>query len=185
MKKQLLIVLMLMLAISVYAEKKNSSSAEITSSNDEASTAQGNDNINPKLIDELALTPDQKQNLRESFLQNQKKKIQLQSEKAQLELDLKNVFAVNPVNKSEATKIGEKIGETDKKITKLKIESWSQFLSNLTPAQHQKATEIQAKHRELRRERREEMRQEKQERKLERKEQRAEQKQLRFEKKQH
>ncbi len=178
MKKQFLVLLTLIIAVGVYAQKEGVAPVEPLQQNQETVMPQGGDNISPKLIDDLALTPDQKQKLRESFLKHQKQKIQLKSEKAQLELDLQNVFAVSPLNKAEASRIGEKIGETEKKMTQLKVESWGQFLSNLTPAQHQKAMEFQAKHREARREMKmemkEEMRKEKQERREKREEKREE-----------
>ncbi len=98
----------------------------------------------PRLMRELNLPPEQQQKLKEAHLALQKRKIQLQSDKAILELDLKNVFSTYPVNQSEAMKIGEKIADVERKLTLLKVEAMGKFLAGLTADQHRKVQEIQA-----------------------------------------
>ncbi len=165
MKKQIFVFLVLAMAVWAMAEKDVGTQVENSDPKDESVENQGaTGNITPGLIDELKLTPDQKQGLRESYLQNQKKKIQLQSEKAMLELDLKNVLSSDPINKAEAARVGEKIGDAEKRMTQLKVESWTQFLTRLSPDQHRKVLEFQARHREMRMERKEQMRKENRER---------------------
>ena len=143
MKKQILILFIFISQFSAITYAESAEKSEGT--------------ISPNLLDEVNLSADQKKILRESFLKNQKNKIQLQSEKAILELDLKNAYSANPVNKTEITRIGEKIGETDKKMTQLKVESWGHFLSTLTPEQHQRVNDFQAKNRNARKEIRSEL----------------------------
>lgn len=105
----------------------------------------------PRLMRDLNLPPDQQQRLKDSHLAMQKRKIQLQSDKAILELDLKNVFSTYPVNQAEAMKIGEKIADVDRKLTLLKVETMGKFLAGLTAEQHRKLQEIQADMMEKRR----------------------------------
>ncbi len=100
--------------------------------------------LNPKLLRELDLTPEQQKKFKEAHLTVQKRKIQLQSEKAISELDLKNALTSYPVNKGEAMKAGEKVAEADRKLTLLKVESWSQFQAGLSAEQHHKLMDIQA-----------------------------------------
>ncbi len=100
--------------------------------------------LNPKLLRELDLTPEQQKKFKEAHLAVQKQKIKLQSEKAISELDLKNALTSYPVNKGEAMKAGEKVAEADRKLTLLKVESWSQFQAGLSAEQHHKLMDIQA-----------------------------------------
>lgn len=100
--------------------------------------------LHPKLLRELNLTPEQQKKFKAARLAVQKQKIQLQSEKAISELDLKNALTAYPVNKEEAMKAGEKVADADRKLTLLKVESWSQFQAGLTAEQHHKLMDIQA-----------------------------------------
>jgi Spy/CpxP family protein refolding chaperone len=99
--------------------------------------------FNPAMMRELKLSPDQEKNLKDGRLVYQKKKIQLRSDKAILELDLKNVLSTYPVNKAEALKLADKMSEVDKKILSLRIESMVQLLSGLTADQHAKLVALQ------------------------------------------
>ena len=106
--------------------------------------------VSPRLMRGLNLSPDQQKKMKESRLIVQKRQIQMRSDKAMLELDLKNVLSTYPVNVNEAMKLGEKVADADRKIILLKVESWSQFLASLTSEQHKKLIEIQADLREKR-----------------------------------
>lgn len=117
----------------------------------------GMDFIHPKVFKELGLTEEQQKRLKDQRLENQKRRIQLRSEKAILELDLENVFATAPVKEAEARKIAEKIAEVDRKALLLRVESMSRFLAGLTAEQHRKVMEHQAEMREKRKAWREEM----------------------------
>ena len=111
--------------------------------------------FHPRLIKELNLTPEQQKKFKDYRLGFEKRKIQLRSDKAMLELDLKNVLSTYPVNQAQAMKIGEKIGDLEKKSLLLKVEAWSQFLANLSPEQHQRVVDFQAEFKQKRREWRE------------------------------
>jgi Spy/CpxP family protein refolding chaperone len=113
--------------------------------------------MSPRMFHELHLSPDQEKKLKESRLAAQKRKIQLHSEKAMVELDLKNLLSAYPVNKAEAMKLAEKIAEADKKLTLLRVETLTQMLGSLTAEQHAKLQDIQAEWMERRRAWREEM----------------------------
>jgi Spy/CpxP family protein refolding chaperone len=114
--------------------------------------------FNPAMIRELHLSPDQEKKLKEGRLAVQKKKIQQHSDKAILELDLKQVLSTYPVNKAEALKLADKIAEVDKKILSLRIESMVQLLSGLTSEQHAKLMVLQEEWHEKRKAWMEEMR---------------------------
>src|SRR5690349_21025302 len=58
--------------------------------------------MNPRVIKELGLSPDQEKKFKEQRLAFEKKKIQLHSDRAMLELDLRNVLSTYPVNQGEA-----------------------------------------------------------------------------------
>lgn len=117
----------------------------------------GTDFLHPDMMMDLGLSEEQKKKFKEQRLANQKKKIQIRSEKAILELDLQNVFSTLPVKEAEAVKIAEKIADLDRKALILRVESMSRFLSSLTPEQHRKMMEHQAVMREKRNTWREEM----------------------------
>lgn len=117
----------------------------------------GMDFLHPGLLKELGLSEEQQKRFKEQKLALQKKKIQIHSEKAVLELDLQNVLSTAPVKEAEALKIAEKIAEADKKALLLRVESMSKFLAGLTPEQHRKVMERQAEMREKRKAWREEM----------------------------
>lgn len=119
--------------------------------------ADGMDLLPPDMMMDLGLTEEQKKKFKEQRLANQKKKIQIRSEKAILELDLQNVFSTLPMKESEAVKIAEKIADLDRKALILRVESMSRFLTSLTPEQHRKMMEHQAEMREKRKAWREEM----------------------------
>jgi Spy/CpxP family protein refolding chaperone len=104
--------------------------------------------MNPRILRELKLSPEQEKKFREQRLAFEKKKIQLHSDRALLELDLRNVLSMYPVNQPEAMKIGEKIADMERKATLLRVEGISQFLSGLTADQHRKLLEIQAEYRD-------------------------------------
>lgn len=114
--------------------------------------------FNPRMLRELKLAPDQEKKLNEARLASQKLKIQLRSEKAVLELDLKNLLDTYPVNKAEILKTGEKIADVERKITMQRIEGMTQLLSSLTPEQHRKFKDLQVEWMEKRRAWKEEMR---------------------------
>ncbi|GEM_PF-3032672 len=99
--------------------------------------------FNPRMLRELHLTADQEKKLKEGRLASQKKKIQLHSDKAILELDLKNILSTYPVNKAEAFKVADKIADVDKKMMSLRVESMVALLSGLTAEQHAKLMDIQ------------------------------------------
>lgn len=114
--------------------------------------------FNPAMMRELHLSPDQEKKLKEGRLAVQKKKIQLHSDKAVLELDLKQILSTYPVNKAEALKLADKISEVDKKMLSLRIESMVQLLSGLTSEQHAKLIALQEEWHEKRKAWMEEMR---------------------------
>lgn len=114
--------------------------------------------ISPHMLRELNLTPDQEKKLKEARLAAQKKKIQLHSEKATLELDLKNVLSTYPVNKAEAMKLAEKVADVEKRMTLQRVETLVQLLGGLTAEQHAKLQVIQDEWAEKRRAWRDEMR---------------------------
>jgi Spy/CpxP family protein refolding chaperone len=116
--------------------------------------------FNPSMFRELNLTPDQERELKEDRLAAQKKKIQLFSEKAMLELDLKNVLGTYPVKKADALKIAEKIADVDKRITLQRVETLSTLLGYLTPEQHAKLMDLQEEWKEKRKAWKEEMQKE-------------------------
>jgi Spy/CpxP family protein refolding chaperone len=99
--------------------------------------------FNPRMLRELHLSADQEKKLKDGKLAAQKKKIQLNSDKAIVELDLKNILSTYPVNKAEAMKLADKLAEADKKITTLRVESMVALLSGLTAEQHAKLVDIQ------------------------------------------
>ena len=113
--------------------------------------------FSPRLLREIGLTESQQKTLRDYHLSAEKQRIQIRSEKALLELDLKNVLDVYPVKEEEARKIGGKIADLEKKLYILKVESWGHFLASLTAEQHKKAVDFQSEMREKRRAWREEM----------------------------
>ena len=117
----------------------------------------GIDFLHPKMMKDLGLTEDQQKKIKEQRLANQKKKIQFQSEKAILELDLQSVLSTVPIKEAEAIKIAEKLADVDRKALLLRVESMSRFLASLTPDQHRKMMEFQAEMREKRKAWREEM----------------------------
>lgn len=117
----------------------------------------GADFLHPRLLKELGLSDAQQKQMQEQRLAFQKKKIQIQSEKSILELDLQHVLATAPVKEAEALKVAEKIAEADRKALLLRVESMSRFLAGLTPEQHRKVMEYQAELREKRKAWREEM----------------------------
>jgi Spy/CpxP family protein refolding chaperone len=116
--------------------------------------------FNPRMFKELNLTPDQERKLKEDRLAAQKKKIQLFSEKAMLELDLKNVLGTYPVKKADALKIADKIADVDKRITLQRVETLSTLLGYLTPEQHAKLMDLQEEWKEKRKAWKEEMQKE-------------------------
>lgn len=107
--------------------------------------------LDPRMLRELGFTPDQERKFKDQRLAFEKKKIQLHSERALLELDLRNVLTTYPVNQGEAVKIGEKIAELEKKGVMLRVEGLTQFLGGLTAEQHRKLQDLQAEMREKRR----------------------------------
>lgn len=117
----------------------------------------GMDFLHPGMLKDLGLSEDQQKRFKEQNLALRKKKIQIHSEKAILELDLQNVLSTSPVKEAEALKIAEKIAEADKKALLLRVETMSRFLAGLTPEQHRKVMERQAEMREKRKAWREEM----------------------------
>jgi len=117
----------------------------------------GIDFLHPGMLKDLGLSEEQQKRFKDQKLALQKKKIQIHSEKAVLELDLQNVLSTAPVKEAEALKIAEKIAEADKKALLLRVESMSRFLAGLTPEQHRKVMERQAEMREKRKAWREEM----------------------------
>jgi Spy/CpxP family protein refolding chaperone len=99
--------------------------------------------FNPHMMHELHLSPDQERKLKEDRLAAQKKKIQLHSEKAMLELDLKNILSTYPVKKADAMKLADKIADVEKRMTLQKVENMTQLLGSLTAEQHAKLMELQ------------------------------------------
>lgn len=118
----------------------------------------GMDFLHPKMMKELGLTEEQQKKIKDQTLAHQKRKIQLQSEKSILELDLQHAFSTAPVKEAEALKVAEKIAEVDRKLLLLRVEGMGRFLAGLTPEQHRKVMEHQAEMREKRKAWREEMR---------------------------
>lgn len=114
--------------------------------------------FNPAMMRELQLSADQEKKLKDGRLAVQKKKIQLHSDKAILELDLKQILSTYPVNKAEALKLADRIAEVDKKMLSLRIESMVQLLSGLTSEQHAKLMVLQEERHEKRKAWMEEMR---------------------------
>jgi Spy/CpxP family protein refolding chaperone len=112
--------------------------------------------MNPRVLRELGFTPEQERKFKEQRLAFEKKKIQLHSDRAMLELDLRNVLSTYPVNQAEAVKIGEKISELEKKAVMLRVEGFTRFLGGLTAEQHRKLMDLQAELREKHRAWREE-----------------------------
>jgi Spy/CpxP family protein refolding chaperone len=117
----------------------------------------GMDFLHPRMLKKLDLSEDQLKALKEQRLAVQKKKIQLQSDKAIVELDLPNVLSTAPVKEAEAKKVAEKIADVDRKALLLRVETMSRFLAGLTPEQHRKVMDYQADMRERRKTWREEM----------------------------
>lgn len=117
----------------------------------------GADFLHPGMLKELGLSEAQQKQMREQRLAFQKQRIQLQSEKSILELDLQNVLATAPVKEAEALKVAGKIADVDRKALLLRVESMSRFLAGLTPEQHRKVMEYQEELREKRKTWREEM----------------------------
>jgi Spy/CpxP family protein refolding chaperone len=117
----------------------------------------GADFLHPRMLKELGLSEAQQKQMRDQRLAFQKQRIQIQSEKSILELDLQNVLATAPVKEAEALKVAEKIAAADRKALLLRVESMSRFLAGLTPEQHRKVMEYQAELREKRKTWREEM----------------------------
>lgn len=117
----------------------------------------GPDFLPPRVLKELGLTEDQQKKVKEQSLAVKKKKIQLQSEKSILELDLQHVLSTAPVKEAEAIKVAEKIADVDRKALLLRVETMGRFLAGLTPEQHRKMMEHQAEMREKRKTWREEM----------------------------
>jgi Spy/CpxP family protein refolding chaperone len=116
--------------------------------------------LTTRMLHELGLSADQEKKLREIHLAAGKKKIQLHAEKATLELDLRNVFATYPVDKSAAVNLAGKIADVDKRMILHRVETLSQVLGALTAEQHAKLLSMQEEWREKRRAWRDEFRKE-------------------------
>lgn len=114
--------------------------------------------LSPRMLHDLGLSADQEKKLKDIHLAAEKKKIQLHSEKATLELDLKSALSAYPVNKSEAMRLAEKIADVDKRMTLHRVETMTQVLGNLTSDQHAKLSTMQDEWMEKRRAWREEWR---------------------------
>ena len=114
--------------------------------------------LSPRMLHDLNLSADQEKKLKDIHLAAEKKKIQLHSEKATFELDLKSVLSAYPVNKSEAMRLAEKIADVDKRMTLHRVETLTQVLGNLTADQHAKFSALQDEWMEKRRAWREEWR---------------------------
>jgi Spy/CpxP family protein refolding chaperone len=104
--------------------------------------------MNPRMLRELGFTPEQERRFKEQRLAFEKKKIQLHSDRAMLELDLRNVLSTYPVNQAEAVKIGEKISDLEKRAVMLRVEGLTKFLGALSAEQHRKLLDLQAELRE-------------------------------------
>jgi Spy/CpxP family protein refolding chaperone len=114
--------------------------------------------LSPRMLRDLNLSADQEKKLKDIHLGAEKKKIQLHSEKATLELDLKHVLSTYPVNKPEAMRLADKIADVDKRMTLHRVETLTQVLGNLTADQHAKLSTLQDEWMEKRRAWREEWR---------------------------
>jgi Spy/CpxP family protein refolding chaperone len=114
--------------------------------------------LSPRMLRDLGLSADQEKKLKDIHLSAEKKKIQLHSEKATLELDLKSALSAYPVNKPEALRLAEKIADVDKRMTLHRVETLTQVLGNLTADQHAKLLAMQDEWMEKRRAWREEWR---------------------------
>jgi Spy/CpxP family protein refolding chaperone len=114
--------------------------------------------LHPWILKDLGLSEEQRTKLKEQRLEARKKRIQIQAEKATLELELQNVLATHPVREAEAAKVADRIADLDRKALQLKVETMSRFLAGLNPEQHRKVIEHQEEMREKRRTWREEMR---------------------------
>jgi Spy/CpxP family protein refolding chaperone len=114
--------------------------------------------LSPRMLHGLNLSADQEKKLKDIHLGAEKKKIQLHSEKATLELDLKHVLSTYPVNKPEAMRLADKIADVDKRMTLHRVETLTQVLGNLTSDQHAKLSALQDEWMEKRRAWREELR---------------------------
>jgi Spy/CpxP family protein refolding chaperone len=114
--------------------------------------------LSPRMLRDLNLSADQEKKLKDIHLAAEKKKIQLHSEKATLELDLKHALSAYPVNKPEAMRLAEKIADVDKRMTLHRVETLTQVLGNLTADQHAKLSTLQDEWMEKRRAWREEWR---------------------------
>jgi Spy/CpxP family protein refolding chaperone len=114
--------------------------------------------LSPRMLHDLNLSADQEKKLKDIHLAAEKKKIQLHSEKATLELDLKTALSAYPVNKSEALRLADKIADVDKRMTLHRVETLTQVLGNLTADQHAKLMTMQDEWMEKRRAWREEWR---------------------------
>lgn len=112
--------------------------------------------FSPVMLRDLHLSADQEKKLKDIHLAAEKKKIQLHSEKATLELDLKNVFSTYPVNKSEALRLADKIADVEKRMTVHRVETMTQVLGNLNADQFAKWQQLQEERMEKRRAWREE-----------------------------
>jgi|GEM_PF-6212144 len=116
------------------------------------------DVMRPHLLKKLNLTDEQKKKFREYRLSQEKKKIQLRSDKALAELELLKAMQTYPVNASELMKRGEKISLVQEQMAKERLRGLGFFLENLTAEQHAKFVEMQESMRERRKERMEKFR---------------------------
>ena len=99
--------------------------------------------LNPMIIKELNLSAEQKKGLKEYRHKMKKEKIQLRSEIAQLEEDIRFKFSQYPLKKSDIEGLKKKLVDLHGKMTALKIDAMLHFLSKLTKEQHQKFVDLQ------------------------------------------
>ena len=78
---------------------------------------------NPKMIEELDLTNEQVNGLREADFAHREKRLQLKSKLDVLHLEMEKLFSADPVNEAKVLQLAQKISDQRGKLFVRKIES--------------------------------------------------------------
>jgi Spy/CpxP family protein refolding chaperone len=93
---------------------------------------------NPQMVEDLALTPDQIQKLKEADFAAREKQLPLQAEFSALRLQLERAFSSNPVDEKAILDLTEKLNTVKGQMTLQKTESKLAMKKLLTPEQAEK-----------------------------------------------
>jgi Spy/CpxP family protein refolding chaperone len=97
---------------------------------------------NPQMVEDLALTPEQIQKLKEADFAAREKQLPLQAEFNELRLQLERAFATSPVDEKAILDLTEKLNTVKGKMSLQKTESKLGMKKLLTPEQAEKLTTL-------------------------------------------